>query len=52
MKHTMIYADRDGIEVKLTVPWGLWSGRIPPPRIVFDDNGFERIFHYAGEDMP
>lgn len=48
--HTLIYqevVDRDQIE--LEVPWGLYSGRIPPPTIKFFRRGDrELVYVYVG----
>ncbi len=49
-EHTLLYQDEQGVVVRLTVPWGFGSGRIPPPTIVFYDNGQHRTFGYARDE--
>ena len=46
-RQTLMYTNADGIVVRLVVPWGSHSGRIPPPTITFVDNGVEKVFVYT-----
>ena len=48
-KHEVIYRNAVGEEVRLIVPWGYYSGRIPPPIIAFYVGRTEVQFVYSGD---
>ena len=47
-EHTIRYTNDAGVDVLLTVPWGLHSGMIPPPTIAFG----VFVFVYNGSVTP
>lgn len=48
LEHGFLYGDALGVHIVVIVPWGYETGRIPPGRITFDDNGIQRHFDYHG----
>jgi hypothetical protein len=49
-QHTILYRSESGQEIRVTVPWGHHSGRIPPPQIEFSVAGSYEWFVYAGSE--
>jgi hypothetical protein len=46
--HAIRYTNDAGVDVLVSVPWGLHSGNIPPPSIAFGSF----VFRYAGTVIP